>query len=146
MSATSSIVWITPRHNDMVLHIDQQAFGDDAWDSATLTHHLRQRNIIGVVIEAANIICGYMVYELQPKSLHLIRLVIRPDLHRQGYGGDMIQRWIDKLSQQKRYAITVDVPERNLAAQLFFQACGFLATGVEENDDNHVIYRMRYEL
>lgn len=41
----------------------------------------------------------------------------------------MIQRLKDKLDQQRRYAIDIEVDERNLDCQLFLRAMGFKATG-----------------
>lgn len=66
-----------------------------------------------------------MIYELQKQSLRLVNIAVIPDGRRIGYGRQMVQRLIEKLSQQRRQSIRCEVRESNLCAQLFFQSMGF---------------------
>jgi ribosomal-protein-alanine N-acetyltransferase len=42
----------------------------------------------------------------------------------------MIEKLVGKLSSERRTRITSEVRETNIAAQLFFRACGFRAVSV----------------
>lgn len=101
----------------------------DAWVESTYINSLRQRANIGIVLEDGDYILAFMVYELQPKSLNLLRLIVRESEQRKGYGSLLISRLTEKLSQQRRTSIEIKVGDDNLGAQLFFQKNGFLATG-----------------
>lgn len=61
----------------------------------------------------------------------------------------MVKRLVDKLHQQRRTSIELEVRETNLAAQRFFAACHFRAVSVlpdhyEDTDED--AYRMVYSL
>jgi ribosomal-protein-alanine N-acetyltransferase len=61
----------------------------------------------------------------------------------------MIRRLIDKLSQQRRREIVLEVSETNLSAQLFFKSMGFMALGVlrdRYDDTTEDAYLMRFLL
>jgi L-amino acid N-acyltransferase YncA len=74
---------------------------------------------------------------------------VAPSVRRQNVGGQMIQRLIDKLSQQRREEIVLEIRESNLPAQLFFQSQGFRAVRVLRNlyeDTDEDAYVMHYRL
>jgi ribosomal-protein-alanine N-acetyltransferase len=61
----------------------------------------------------------------------------------------MIEKLVNKLSQQRRQEIVLEVRETNLAAQLFYHSQGFRATGVLRNhysDSAEDAYVMQYRL
>lgn len=90
-----------------------------------------------------------MIYELHKSRLHLANIAVMPAMHRKRVGAKMIQRLVDKLSQQRRRCITANVRESNLAAQLFFQQCGFRCVEIIKNAYDNVVedaYAMRYRL
>jgi ribosomal-protein-alanine N-acetyltransferase len=58
----------------------------------------------------------------------------------------MVQRLIDKLSDQRRRFIEAEVRETNLKAQLFFSAAGFRAVKTlqkhyDETDEDAILFR-----
>jgi len=125
--------WLIRRDLDEVNSIERDH--PDGLFDAEIMRHLKQRNCIGVVAEACDgPIDGYMIYALEPESIHLIRIAVSSHAIRTGVGRKMVHRLQDKLTFQgeKRCAITVDVDERNLRAQLFFAACGFRAIGCDD--------------
>lgn len=61
----------------------------------------------------------------------------------------MIQRLMDKLSQQKRHIIEAEVRESNVVAQSFLSGAGFRAVKVlrkHYDDTNEDAYLFRYTL
>jgi len=83
-----------------------------------------------MVAEHNNRIVGFMIYELHKSKLRIINFAVHPNYRRNGVGVQMIARLADKLSQQRRQEITLEVRETNLPAQLFFRSQGFRAVNV----------------
>ena len=62
---------------------------------------------------------------------------------------ELLSRLIDKLSQQRRKEIVLEVRETNLSAQKFFQSQGFRAVSVlrdHYDDTEEDAYVMNYRL
>lgn len=142
----TQIYWMIRRHVKRVLEIESQLFHEYAFDEAELLTTLKTQNVIGVVIGPCKgwSIFGYMIYELQETRIVVHRLAVDQQFHRQGYGRQCVERLIEKLSQQRRSEIIVDVPEEHLAAQLLFQRYAFHAEDIIKSD--RVYYRMRHSL
>lgn len=125
------IRWMINRDIDDVMQIEIACFEwQDRWCMPLIRKIGLQRNVIRVVItdEAQyGKIVGFMFYELHPKRLELLRFAVDPSVHRKGYGAAMMQRLINKLSQQNREVVGVDVPEHNVGTQIFLSRCGFKA-------------------
>jgi len=119
-----------------VLNIERACF-DHVWSEEDFLCCLRQRNCIGMVAEQDHNIVGFMIYELHKLTLRILNFAVDPSVQRSGIGSRMIERLVDKLSQQRRREIVLEVRETNLNAQLFFRSQGFRAMGVlrEHYDD-----------
>jgi ribosomal-protein-alanine N-acetyltransferase len=142
------IRWLIRRDMPEVLDIEQSSF-EFAWTEEDFLCCLRQRNCIGMVAECDHEIVGFMVYELHKSRLRILNFAVRPDRRRHGVGRQMIQRLIDKLSQQRRQEIVLHVRETNLAAQLFFRGQGFRAVAVVRghyDDTTEDAYYMQFRL
>jgi ribosomal-protein-alanine N-acetyltransferase len=90
-----------------------------------------------------------MIYELHKAKLRVLNFATAPDAQRQGVGKQMIRRLVDKLSQQRRSEIMVEVRETNLDAQFFFRSQAFKAVCVLRShyDDTYEdAYVMQYRL
>lgn len=147
-SPGEQIRWLIRRDMDEVLAIENACFSSP-WSEEDFLCSLRQRNCIGTVFEYHHMILGFMVYELHKSRLHLANIAVHPRKHRQRIGSKMVQRLVDKLSQQRRSLITTNVRETNVGAQLFFQKCGFrcVETIKKAYDDNaEDAYVMRYRV
>lgn len=142
------IRWLIRRDMPEVLSIEQSSF-EYAWTEEDFLCCLRQRNCIGMVAERDGHIVGFMIYELHKARLRLLNFAVAPEARRQRVGGQMVRRLIDKLSQQRRREIMLEVRETNLAAQLFFKSLGFMALGVlrdRYDDTTEDAYLMRFLL
>ena len=94
-------------------------------------------------------VVGFMIYELHKTKLHIINFAVSPTHRRLGIGAKMTEKLINKLTQQRRYEITLEVRETNLPAQKFFQKQGFRAVYVlrgHYHDFNEDAYVMKYQL
>jgi ribosomal-protein-alanine N-acetyltransferase len=142
------IRWLIRRDMPDVLAIERASF-EYAWSEEDFLCCLRQRNCIGMVAERDGKIVGFMIYELHKARLRLLNFAVSAEARRQRVGGQMVRRLIDKLSQQRRREIMLEVRETNLAAQLFFKSMGFMALGVlrdRYDDTTEDAYLMRFVL
>lgn len=128
--------WLIRRDLQTVLDIDRDSFWEP-WGEDAFLEKLRQRNCIGMVAvqgEKKNEkIVGFMVYELWKEKLVLLRLAVHPEHRRQGVGRAMLDRLVAKLSLQRRHEAWFEVPEENLAAQLWLRACGWRCQATVES-------------
>lgn len=148
MAANPQIRWLIRRDMGDVLNIEHACF-EYPWTEEEFLCALRQRNCIGMVAELNHQVVGFMVYELHRSRLNLLSFAVAPKHQRKGIGTAMVLRLQDKLSQQRRKQITLEVRETNLPAQLFFRSHGFKATGVirdRYDDCTEDAYSMRYVL
>lgn len=123
------IRWLIRRDMPEVLRIEQQSF-EFAWTEEDFLCCLRQRNCIGMVAERDQEIVGFMIYELHKSRLNILNFAVAPQNRRQSVGSQMVMRLVDKLSQQRRKEILLEVRERNLDAQMFFKEQSFRAVRV----------------
>jgi len=90
-----------------------------------------------------------MIYELHKQKLRIINFAVDPEHRREGIGSAIISRLVEKLSQQRRKEIVLEIRESNLPAQLFFKEQGFRATRVLRNhydETTEDAYIMQYKL
>jgi ribosomal-protein-alanine N-acetyltransferase len=121
------IRWLIRRDMPEVMEIENRSF-QFPWSEEEFLCCLRQRNCIGTVYESTNgPIHGFMICELHTNTLRILNFAVAPEVRRTGVGRAMAKRLMDKLSQQKRHWIVLETRESNVAAQLFWSACGFRA-------------------
>ena len=140
--------WLIRRDLPQVLRIERECF-EFPWTHDDFVVCLRQRSCIGMVAECGNDIHGFMVYELHKARLHVLNLAVAPAVQRMGFGRKMVERLIDKLGQQRRRAIMLEIRERNVDGQVFFRAMGFRAVGTIQShydETEEDAYIMRYDL
>ncbi len=140
------IRWLIRRDMPEVLDIERQSF-EFSWTEEDFLCCLRQRNCIGMVAEYNHRIVGFMIYELHKAKLHVLNFAVDPEFRRQAIGAQMIEKLVDKLSQQRRQEIVLEVRESNLSAQLFFKKMGFKAVLVlrshyDDTDEDAYVMRL----
>ena len=122
------VTWMIRQDLDDVMRIERLSF-PYSWTEDEMMSCLRRPNCIGMVARRGDVVAGFMLYELLRGRLHVINFAVHPEF-RQQVGSQLVDKLISKLSQQRRTEIVLEVRERNLAAQLFFQRCGFWSTGI----------------
>ena len=142
------IRWLIRRDMNTVLDIERASFSTP-WSDEDFLCCLRQRNCIGMVAEYDHQILGFMIYELHKSRLNILNFAVDPAARRHGVGRQMVLRLVDKLSQQRRNEILLEVREKNLDAQLFFKEQGFRAITVlrcHYDDTAEDAYIMQFRL
>jgi ribosomal-protein-alanine N-acetyltransferase len=142
------IRWLIRRDMADVLRIERESF-EFSWSEEDFLTCLRQRNCIGMVAEHDQQIVGFMIYELHKSRLNILNFAVSSESRRQKVGTQMAQKLVDKLSQQRRNEILLEVRETNLGAQLFFREHGFRAVSILKShydDTTEDAYVLRYRL
>lgn len=123
--------WLIERDMEEVMAIESQSFGEQ-WSEDEFLKCLRYRNVIGVVAESDFFnIHGFMIYELHPYKLRILKLAVDSKVRRSGIGRKMTDRIKDKTRQQGRTEAEISIPDTMLSAHLFFAACGFTCEEVK---------------
>lgn len=146
--AQVQIRWLIRRDMAEVLEIERHSF-EFAWTEEDFLCSLRQRNCIGMIAESAGEILGFMVYELHKDNLKIANFAVHQSFRRQGVGTAMVNRLVDKLSQQRRKRIVLELRETNMQAALFFRSQRFVAYAVLRGfyeDTGEDAYSMRFSL
>jgi len=141
------IRWMMRRDIPEVLEVENETSANPLTREGLLCH-LRRRNCIGMVEEVDDEIRGFMLYELHRTSLAILKLSVHPNHQRTGVAKSMIRRLKDKLTQQRRRAIDIEIHEENMEAQRFLKEMGFRAYHVQRDyyDDGRSAYYFRYAL
>lgn len=143
------IRWMIRRDMAEVLDIERRSF-EFPWFEEDFIRCLRTKNCIGMVAEAGEQIAGFMIYGLYKSRLDLWTFAVHPDFRGMGVGRAMIAKLEGKLSAQRRVRICTEVRERNLDAQLFFKAMGFVAINsirghYVDSDEDAIVFCYRHE-
>lgn len=124
------IRWLIRRDIPTILKIEERSF--DGMTAEDITTNLRQRNMIGMVIEHEEKIVGWMMYELHKNHLHIIKLEVLDVKRGTGFGTLMIEKLKSKLNE-RRSCLTMMVDETNLIGQLFLRSNDFMAVSIEKD-------------
>ncbi len=142
------IRWFIRRDMAEVMKIENESF-ESPWTEKDFLSCLQRRDCIGIVVEHEQEIVGFMVYELHKSKLTILNFAVSDEIRRRRVGAQMVHNLIDKLSQQRRNEIILEVKESNLDAQLFFKVHGFRAIKILRNHYDYSTedaYLMRYRL
>ncbi len=139
-----------------VLAIENECF-ERPWTEDEFIRCLRQRYCIGMVACNTNTdlkflpesVTGFMIYELHPNRLELLKFAVGLKDRGEGVGRAMVEKLVSKLSIQKRTRIQIHIRESNLPAQLFFRSMGFRCTKQRKNyfdDTGEDAYKFVYRV
>ena len=144
-----TIRWLLRKDVPQVLSIESKSF-EFPWTEEDFIAMLRQPKCLGMVAERNGKVVGYMLYRIAESEIIVHNFAVCPTQRRKGVGQQMINKLLRKLrcfsnDPNMHRRISVAVRESNLAAQLFFKACDFVATSVlhdfytESGEDAYVM-------
>ncbi len=110
---------------------------------------LSQRNSIGVVAENGDHVVGFMIYELYPRKIVLVRMAVAPANRLRGVATALIKKLFSKLTLNGRQQILIHLRESNTEGHLFLKNQGFRATEVKRRyfeDSGEDAYLFRHLL
>ena len=142
-------VEITPlsrKHMKAAERVENAASGVP-WTHENFLQFHRQRTALSVVALYRGEVVGHLLYNVCPDALCLANMAVEPTFQRQQVGTQLVNHLKSKLRRYAAYMhILTVVHERNLDAQLFYKAQGFLAIHVAREffDTGESAYEMRY--
>lgn len=142
-----NIRWMIRRDLPALLDIEQDSF-QFPWNERDFLRCHRCRNCIGMVVEQADCVVGFMIYELHSHGIHILNFAVDPAARNRGVGSAMLDKLTSKLGERRR-RLTLAIRETNLPAQLFFSRHGFLATKVVKDaydDTDEAAYFFEYDV
>jgi ribosomal-protein-alanine N-acetyltransferase len=91
---------------------------------------IRQRAMIGMVVEYEGLVVGYMIYELLKEKLRIHQLAVAKSHRRKGCGTALVQKIIRKLGDKNRTSIDIQVSDGNFELIGFLKSLGFFITSM----------------
>lgn len=138
------IRWLVNHDHPEVLAIEHQT-AESPWDGEAMNEVLRGRNVIGMVAHDQDRIVGFMIYEMEPTRINVLRFAVDEFARRLGVGTVMMDKLKRKLDPVKRQSLWFDVPDTNTVAHLFLRANGLTATMQRaEKPGERDTYRFRW--
>ena len=121
---------------DLVHALEQKAF-PTAWSRESLAQsadHPRARFFVAGPDsgDGGREIAGFVLSLVAADELHLLKIAVHEDLRRQGIGRQMMEHAIADAAGIGVKYIYLEVRERNLAGQRFYEALGFRLQGIRK--------------
>jgi hypothetical protein len=125
-TSTLEFRWLIRRDVKHVLPMINISAGD-------LVALLRQRNCIGLVLEDQQTmqIVGVVIYMLHKQEIDIVFFGHNHNFT-DSFFPAMVERMTDKLSQQRRTRLHVNVPEHDVCSQIRLSEFGFLGSQVDD--------------
>jgi ribosomal-protein-alanine N-acetyltransferase len=94
-------------------------------DSVKAGYHCR-------VLEQNDVLIGYGIMMMGPGEAHILTIGISAQWQHQGWGGKLLQYFIDLAKQQEAVSVLLDVRESNIGAANLYRRLGFKQIAVRK--------------
>jgi [ribosomal protein S18]-alanine N-acetyltransferase len=141
------IRWIVPGDIPILARIEETT-NSLPWSENDFQRCLRSPNVRGYCAESRLGILGFLIYQAHGAQVTLAKIAVVPSWQGRGIGRQLVHTLTSALHANQLRSIHVELRESNLAAQLFFRACGFQAVSVlrnhydEPSEDAYVFKRL----
>lgn len=109
-----------------------------AWSEEDFLRNLRQRNVIGMVVEKGEAVVGYIIYELHKHKIEILKLDADRTLDWRIILKATLEKMYSKLSSGRREKLEFIVQESDLSLQTTLKSEGFRAKKVLRKHFNEV--------
>jgi len=125
------------KHLCGVLQIEENSF-DYPWTNDEFKTYKYSRSTSSFVAEYDDRVVGYLFYEARAHHYQISNLAVVKDKRRSRVASELILRPMSKLAAGRRDIVKTHIREDNLAAQLFFKACGFIMSNIIRQCFDHI--------
>jgi [ribosomal protein S18]-alanine N-acetyltransferase len=102
------------------------------WPEASVKEVLEWKGSLGMVIEAARRVVGFLIGRQTVEEAEVLNLAVAPGNRRKGTGGALLQAAVEEFQARGVNRVYLEVRESNLAGIAFYEKHGFLKAGRRE--------------
>jgi len=131
---------------DQVMEIERASF-PTPWSRGSFEIEItRNPNAFYIVAEFEGRVVGFAGMWLTAGEGHITNIAVHPDFRRRGLGELLVLSLVQRCIAEGARGVTLEVRERNLAAQQLYRKCGFVQVGrrrhyyLDTGEDALVLY------
>jgi len=102
------------------------------WPEASVKEVLEWRGSLGMVIETAGKVVGFLIGRQTIEEAEVLNLAVAPGSRRKGTGGALLQAAVAEFQTRGVNRVHLEVRESNQAGIAFYERHGFLKAGSRE--------------
>src|SRR5205807_2293057 len=117
---------------EAVAEILRQAPQAVFWPEASVKEVLEWKGSLGLVIEAAGKVVGFLIGRQTTEEAEVLNLAVAPQDRRKGTGGRLLQAAVEEFRTRGANRVYLEVRESNAAGIAFYEKHGFWKAGRRE--------------
>ena len=117
---------------EAVAEILRQAPQAVFWPEASVKEVLEWKGSLGMVIEAAGKVVGFLIGRQTTEEAEVLNLAVAPQDRRKGTGGRLLQAAVEEFRTRGANRVYLEVRESNAAGIAFYEKHGFWKAGRRE--------------
>lgn len=133
MNARITIEPMRAAHVPEILRIEQASFATP-WTLDMFVQELGGHEFSRAYVAVCDgVVAGYEIAWFIHEEVHLLNIAVAPSMRRQGIARQLMMRLIEQALAENRRWITLEVREKNDAAQALYRAFAFHPIGLRKN-------------
>jgi [ribosomal protein S18]-alanine N-acetyltransferase len=116
-----------------VAEILREAREAAAWSEQALQETVWLAGVAAFVSERNGAISGIVVGRQVVDEAEILNLAVKQGMRRQGEGGALVRRMLQRFSERQVSRVFLEVRESNAGAMAFYRGLGFQAAGVRKD-------------
>ena len=102
------------------------------WPEASVKEVLEWKGSLGMVIEAAGKVVGFLIGRQTTEEAEVLNLAVAPEARRKGTGAALLLAAVEEFRTRGANRVYLEVRESNAAAIAFYEKQGFCKVGRRE--------------
>ena len=112
--------------------LEKEVFTSSAWSDDVWKGLFENRNLLFISVTRDDSHTGFAVCSLIDHEAELLRIVVKSNRRKQGFGKALLSAASDELKSQQVNKLYLEVREDNISACAFYEACGFEKVGLRK--------------
>ena len=145
-----NIIPMSENHVAQVAALEKLCFSDP-WSENSVASELKNALALWLVAVENDTVAGYVGSQTVMGETDMMNVAVHPDYRRQGIAEALVADLIEKLKEQERHCLTLEVRSSNLPAQKLYEKMGFQQVGCRRGyyrnpKEDALILRKEWEL